>query len=192
MRVQRRRSAIRKILAHTSSISLRTSPFENRITAKPMRIKSCVIVRSRVVLRAVELDDKLRIEANEVCNVVPFGSLAPKFQSSKLTVAEALPELLLDIRRTRSHHAGRAAKELSELGVRHRRQPSSGRSATTFSQAWEKVERQLPPRRRKTCPRSKIPAYTPPRRSSLRGSVSTGSFTGRAGGPRRDEFSDSF
>ena len=39
-------------------------------------------------------------------------------------------------------------------------------------------------------PRPKILPYTPPRRSSLRGSVSTGSFTGRAGGPRQDEFSE--
>jgi len=84
----------------TVSVSLRTSSFQNRITRNPRSCKQAVRWASaacRSTWAAVEFDDQLPFEADEVHDIGRERILAAKFMACKVAVAQVLPEATFSV-----------------------------------------------------------------------------------------------
>ena len=80
--------------SHTASMSRRTSSFgePHHVEAHSHQVLRPVAVDdAALVLRAVELNDQLGLEADEVGDVASFRPLSAEFQAPELPVAQPPP-----------------------------------------------------------------------------------------------------
>jgi hypothetical protein len=87
---------------------------EKSLRSQPRR-PSCVFRGRRGVLSAVEFNDKLALEADEIDDVPPNRRLTPDLAAGKLPVSQSIPEALLGFGLSKAQIAGAGGTHFVKL-----------------------------------------------------------------------------